>query len=105
MDAREFVALVKREAVDYPPKSILETLRTPKSRGQMESSASEITGNLDAFIHLRALAEQRRANRFRDLDDNGRQVLRELLQECAEAVRPCFPDPVGWGGRRVRGYI
>ena len=59
MDAHEFLTMVKGEAVDYPPRSILKRLQTTQG-------------------------DEPEARWFRALDENGQRIIQSLLQECAE---------------------
>jgi len=97
--------MIKSEAVDYPPKIILKALRTPKSTVPMDTSTSEATKSIQTSIRARALDEQRRASWFRDLDDNGQELVKELLQECAELSIHSFLAVLDGVGGPYKGHI
>lgn len=90
MDAREFIEVIQREAIDSPYKKILKELLQPKPTVPLEAWTSEVDKSVGVSLHDRAQMEQRRAQWFNGLDDNGREVVKELLQECAELSAVAF---------------
>ena len=90
MDAREFIEVIQRDAIDYPYKQLVKQLLQPKPTIPMEAWTSEVDKSVGVSLHDRAQTEQRRARWFHDLDDNGRELVKELLQECAELSAVTF---------------
>jgi len=90
MDAREFIEVIQHEAIDSPYKKILKELLHPKPTVPLEAWTSEVDKSVGVSLHDRAQTEQRRARWFNDLDDNGREFVKELLQECAELSAVSF---------------
>ncbi|NUQ28560.1 MAG: hypothetical protein HOQ35_08605 [Acidobacteriaceae bacterium] len=90
MDARELIEVIQRDAIDYPYKQLLKQLLQPKSTIPMEAWTSEVDKSVGMSLHARAEIEERRARWFHDLDDNGREFVKELLQECAELSAVMF---------------
>jgi len=90
MDAREFIEVIQRDAIDYPYKQLLKQLLQPKPTIPMEAWTSEVDKSVGMSLHARAEIEERRARWFHDLDDNGREFVKELLQECAELSAVMF---------------
>ena len=90
MDAREFIEVIQYEAIDSPYKKILKELLHPKPTVPLEAWTSEIDKSVGVSLHARAEIEQRRARWFNDLDENGREFVKELLQECAELSAVAF---------------
>jgi len=90
MDAREFIEVIRHEAIDAPYKRILKELQHPKPTVPLEAWTSEVDKSVGVSLHDREQTEQRRARWFNDLDDNGREVVKELLQECAELSAIAF---------------
>ena len=84
MDAREFIEVIQHEAIDSPYQKIMRELLHPKPTIPLEAWTSEVDKSVGMSLHARAETEQRRARWFHDLDDNGRELVKELLQECAE---------------------
>ena len=86
MECREFVKLAKREAVDSAVQIVMQRLRSP--RVPAPPAAEYPAGSPGEWIHKRynqaALEEQFQAAWFATLDAGGREILRELLAECAE---------------------
>ena len=90
MDAREFIEVIRRDAIDDPYKQMLKQLLQPKSTVPMEAWTSEVDKSVGVSLRARAELEERRSRWFNSLDDNGRDIVKELLQECAELSAVAF---------------
>ncbi|MFC5863486.1 hypothetical protein ACFPT7_14365 [Acidicapsa dinghuensis] len=107
MDNRMFAEMVKREAVDPTVGDILKTLKNPRSSRPVPAGNSQdpISTDLDKWLNDAVLAKQRRAAWFVQLDEEGQQTLKELLQECAEATAFHFLNLIDGTGGSFEGVF
>jgi len=80
MESREFVRLVKHEAVDETVRIIMKKLHSPQLPGPavVESNLNPImAGAINQWSNEHATAEQRRAGWFGELGEQSQKMLRE----------------------------
>jgi len=84
MNSREFVRLVKQEAIDGTIQSILNALESPRSVQPSPESEDAIQKSIADFFSAGAREQQRRAAWYRGLTTEDRTTIKEILANCAE---------------------
>ena len=86
MDSREFVNLVRREAVDNPFNIIMKKLTTPRAPKPIapEHRAGSPSESINKWFHEGGIKEQRQAAWFASLNADDQAILKGLIEECAE---------------------
>jgi hypothetical protein len=84
MDSREFVRMVKHEAVDSAVRIVLTKLESPRSPQPIPESADVIQRGISNFYNAGALVEQRQSAWFSHLPDEQKKMLAEIVSETAE---------------------
>jgi hypothetical protein len=84
MDSREFVQLLKHEAVDSAVSSILKKLKIPRQLQATTESDDPIQKGVTEFINQGARIQQHQAAWFRQLSDEQKSILINLLEECTQ---------------------
>lgn len=102
-----FAEMVKREAVDPTVGDILKTLKNPRSPRPVPDGNSQdpIRAATAKWLNDAALSGQRRAAWFAQLDEEGQRILKELLQECAEATTLHFLNLIDGTGGSFEGVF
>ena len=103
MDGRDFVRMVKHEAVDDTLRVTIKALESPRQLKPVPDSTDPIQIGIAEFYNKGALDEQRKAAFYRGLTDEQRKVFVEILQDCVELSALsfcCLIDGVGgnWEG-------
>jgi hypothetical protein len=100
MNSREFVRIVKQEAVDYVVRSISNTLRSPLPLRPEPDLGDPIKHSIADFYNTGAAVEQRRSAWFQQLSEEQQTMLAGILRDCAELSAHSFCgliDGVGGG--------
>jgi hypothetical protein len=83
MEATEFVKYAKKYAVDDTVKSKLRELASPRTYPETEPK-NEIQCGISEWIDRAVENSKQRSAWFTNLDEEGREQVRALLQECGE---------------------
>jgi hypothetical protein len=84
MESREFVRLVKHEAVDDVVRIMLEKLKSPRPPRPVAEPADPIQKSVSDFFNAGAIHQQQQAAWFLQLDEEQQKVFTEILYDCAE---------------------
>src|SRR6202012_3404169 len=99
MDAREFVAVVKHDAVDGAANHIIkELIASSEAPAASSPEESSIGRSISEFVYREKLRKFNRAVWFQNLAQVDRDEISGLLRDCAEATAFhffCVLDGVG----------
>jgi hypothetical protein len=84
INSREFVLMLKREAIDGSAQSILKSLSSPRVPLPIPDSGDPVQRGMAEFFNKGAQKEQRQAEWFRSLGPKEQAMLASLLEETAE---------------------
>lgn len=84
MDNREFVELIKKEAVDEVLKIIVKRLHSPRPCIEPRDGDNSIGQSMTNFANQGALREQRQSKWFQQLPDEDKGIFLEILGDSAE---------------------
>lgn len=84
MNNREFVRLVKHEAIDEVVRIALNSLKSPRSPIPISDSADAIQNSFSNFYNAGVRAKQKQAAWFQQLNEEQQKVFVEILHDYIE---------------------
>ena len=84
MESREFVRLLKHEAIDEMVKVVLKKLKAPRSPQPIPEAEDAIQRGISEFYNAGARTEQQQAAWFDQLSEKQQEMLAEIILDCAE---------------------